>query len=187
MQPVKAHGVFESKIAKGSFNRCTYFLRIQACKYFYLSCFMSMCVSPRFPAKAFFRFPSARPFVLRGAKIVFLNGRFLKNLGRLPLRRCVSLMFHVCFWDARLPVHCGDLALTGTNKKASLSIYIVIYTRFFHCPVHCVLCGVCAWTVFTHAFVCAYHTSQIRITTHIVSPLTLAQYLVICIIRLESE
>ena len=38
--------------------------------------------------KAFFWFPSARPFVLRGAKIAFfLNGRLLKNVCRLPLRR----------------------------------------------------------------------------------------------------
>ena len=57
--------------------------------------------------EGFFWFPSARPFVLRGAKIAFfLNERFLKNLGRLSLRDCV-------FLGARPPVRFGDLELTG--------------------------------------------------------------------------
>ena len=54
--------------------------------------------------KGFFWFPSAHPFVLRGAKIAFfLNGRFLKNFGRLQLRRCISLRFHVFFWAPARP------------------------------------------------------------------------------------
>ena len=58
--------------------------------------------------EGFFWFPSALPFVSRGAKIAFfLNGRFVTNFDRLPLRRCVSLRFHVFF---------GNLELTGTKK-----------------------------------------------------------------------
>ena len=66
--------------------------------------------------EGFFVVPVSPPVRFEGVKIAFfLNGRFLKNLGRLPHPRCVSLRFHV-FLSARPPVHFGDLELTGPKK-----------------------------------------------------------------------
>ena len=68
-------------------------------------------------------FPSARPFVSRGAKIAFfLDGRFLTIFGRLSLRRCVSLRFHVFFMflvPAR-PSILATMSWREPNKKFPL-------------------------------------------------------------------
>ena len=64
-----------------------------------------------------------------GEKFVFLSGQFLKNLGLLPLRRCVSFRFHV-FLGARPPVHFGDRELTGAKNrlpKSTLLGFFVLY------------------------------------------------------------
>ena len=81
-----------------------------------------------------FLVPVSPPVRFRGTKTAFfLNGRFLKNLGRLPLRRCVFLRFHF-FWGARPPVHFGDLELTGTKKRLPLhEKYLVFFSSQRFC------------------------------------------------------
>ena len=78
--------------------------------------------------EGFFWFPSARPFALREGKIAFfLNGRFLKDLGRLPLRRCVFLRFHFLFWGAPArPSISMTLSWLGPKKRLPLVIVTII-------------------------------------------------------------
>ena len=65
---------------------------------------------------------------MQGAKdstkwgIAFFERAIFENLGRLTLRRSVSLRFRVfCFFlGARPPVHFGDLKLTGSKKRVPL-------------------------------------------------------------------
>ena len=76
--------------------------------------------------KAFFWFPSAHPFVSRGAKIAcfILDVRFLTNFGRLPLRRCVSLRFHVFLAPARPHCHILRPHARPTTRTAFIMLAI---------------------------------------------------------------
>ena len=47
---------------------------------------------------------------------VFLDGRFLTNFGRLPLRRCVSLRFHVLFLAPARPLISATLSWREPKK-----------------------------------------------------------------------
>ena len=69
-------------------------------------------------------FPSARPFVSRGENCVFLNGRFLSNLGRLP--PVPPFLTSSRFW--RLPLQFSEV-LNMHMKRSVQQWHSIVFFR----------------------------------------------------------
>ena len=111
--------------------------------------------------EGYFLFPSARPLVLRGAKIVvFLNGRLLTNFGCLRRWHCVFFVslrgISVCevvHYDACMRVSMRVCARVSHFTSVCGVCFMFAYLNVYAHVERFMRASLCLWNVYLSSFV----------------------------------